>query len=291
MKVQSSIVDSPIINQPIVDCHTHSHFSFDSKMSMQDGIAQAQAVGLGGITFTDHIEFAYSEDDGGVDKLFDNKKRLQELQTLQKQYPDFQVLSGLEIGFQPNIMEEVEHFIAQYPVDCIINSVHRIDGIRLSPSTFYEQSKEQAYTRYLLKIEESITEFNNFDIVGHIGYICRYATYADKALRYAEFSELLDRILKHIIAKGKALEINTAGLSLNLGFTHPEYGILKRYKELGGTLITLGSDAHRAARVGDHFNMVIPELIKLGFTQVCYVKNRTFIMVPLPVPVTRARTV
>jgi len=281
MKVQSFIID----------CHTHSHFSFGSTMAMQDGITQAQAVGLGGITFTDHVEFAYSDDDGSVDKLFDSKKRLQEIQALQQQYPSFQVLSGLEIGYEPQIMQEVEHFIMQCPVDCVINSVHRIDGIRLSPPVFYEQPKQQAYARYLLKIEESIIEYDNFDVVGHLGYICRYATYADKALRYAEFAELFDRILKIIITKGKALEINTAGLSLNLGFTHPDYDILKRYKELGGILITLGSDAHRAARVGDYFGTVVQELMKLGFTQVCYVKNRKFVMVPLTVPVLREKAV
>ena len=44
---------------------------------------------------------------------------------------------------------------------------------------------------------------------------------------------------------GKGIELNTGGFKYGLGHPNPCEDIIKRYKELGGEIITLGSDAHK----------------------------------------------
>ncbi len=270
----------------IVDCHTHSSFSIDSQMPFKDGVLSAINAGLGGLIFTDHLDLDYPKSENGESKYeytFDFAARSKFLDNIRNEFgTSVKILKGLELGFQPQIIEQANEIVKNYDFDFVILSVHVVDRIDLCHKAFHEgQPKEKVFTRYLQAIYESVDKFDDFDVVGHIGYICRYVSYPDKSLKYADYSDILDMIFKKVIQKGKGIEVNTAGYFYKLGFTHPDFDSIARYKELGGEIITIGSDSHDASRIGENFGLVVKQLSEIGFKYVTYFENRKPVFVKI----------
>jgi histidinol-phosphatase (PHP family) len=265
----------------IIDCHTHSSFSIDSEMPAVDGGQSAINAGLGGLIFTDHLDIDYPNP--AYDFSFDFAARSKFLDKLRQDFAGkVKILKGLELGFQPQIVQAASKVVKSYDFDFVLCSVHVVDKIDLCHKSFQSgRTKEQAYRRYLQAIYESVDKFDDFDVVGHIGYLCRYVSYQDKSLNYVDYSDILDMIFKRVIEKGKGIEVNTAGYFYKLGFTHPGFDSIKRYRELGGQIITIGSDAHDAGRVGADFSRVLTQLADIGFKYVTYFENRKPVFVKI----------
>lgn len=265
----------------IVDCHTHSSFSIDSKMPAKEGVLSALNSGLAGLTFTDHLDLDYPNP--GYEFTFDFAARSKFLDGVRHEFGQrAKIFKGLELGFQPQIVDQASKIVKSYDFDFVICSVHVVDKIDLCRKVFHEGlPKEQVFCIYLQAIYESVDKFDDFDVVGHIGYLCRYVTYVDKTLNYADYSDILDMIFKRVIQKGKGIEVNTAGYFYNLGFVHPGFDSIARYKELGGEIITIGSDAHDAGRVGENFGLVVNHLSEIGFKYVTYFENRKPVFVKI----------
>ena len=114
-------------------------------------------------------------------------------------------------------------------------------------------------------ILENIKKFSNFDVYGHLDYVVRYGPNKDKEYTYEKYKDILDSILKLLIEKGKGIEINTGGVKSGLKELHPCTSIVKRYRELGGEIITIGSDAHTPEHIASHFNRAEEVLKECGF--------------------------
>ena len=257
----------------IVDCHVHSDFSLDSVVPASALVQEARKKGLAGITITDHIDLEYPN--RPAEFAFDPQQRSLALSALQKKYPDIKILQGIELGFQPQVIESSSNLVQKNFFDLVINSTHVVDSVDVCRRPLNESwPKEKVYRRYLAAVYESVHNFDDFDVVGHIGFITRYVPYEDPSLPYKEYADILDNILRIVIHKGKGLEVNTAGYSYKLNTPHPSFDILERYKELGGTILTLGSDAHTTQQVGDHFSLVLQKLASIGFKHVCYYEKR-----------------
>ena len=262
-----------IRSKNIVDCHVHSDFSPDSVVPARTLVQEARNKGLGGITLTDHIDFDYPNKPGA--HVFDPQERSSTLSALQKEFPDIKILQGIELGFQPQVIEKSSKLIRENFFDLVINSTHVIDSIDVCRRPLNAAwTQEQVYHRYLTAVYASVRDFDDFDVVGHIGFITRYVSYQDPSLTYKDHRDILDTILTTVIEKGKGIEVNTAGYSYKLDTPHPGYDILQRYKELGGTILTLGSDAHTTQQIGDHFNFVLEKLVTLGFKHICHFEKR-----------------
>ena len=130
--------------------------------------------------------------------------------------------------------------------------------------------KQDSYSEYLEEIIKNINLYSDYDCIGHIDYLIRYSPFEDPKFYYNEFSEYFDEILKFIIKKDIALEINT-GTYRKVPF---DFNILKRYKELGGKLLTIGSDAHSTDRIGQLFTEHVQAIKKCGFSELYYYKKR-----------------
>lgn len=270
----------------IIDSHTHSKFSPDSKTPLDIACQAAIHAGLGGIAFTDHLELDWPRLDFSVtpeliDKIISTRST--EINALRnKEFGALKILKGLELGFAPRVLDQASAIVQKYDFDFIILSTHAVDQEDIAqPEFFQNKTKEQVFSRYLATIYESASTFNDFDVIGHIGYLCRYTPEQDKALRYADFSDTLDAIFKKLIEKGKGIEVNTAGFLYNLGFSHPDVDSLKRYKELGGEIITIGSDAHKQEHIGNKFTFIVDQLQSIGFKYVTYFENRKPIFVKI----------
>lgn len=142
-------------------------------------------------------------------------------------------------------------------------------------SFFEDYTRREAYLRYFREVLENIKRYNQFDVYGHLDYVVRYGGYDSKQIEYHEFQEILDEILINLIKKDKGLEVNTSGIyKYGLVNPHPNIEILKRYKELGGKIITLGSDAHKAEDLAKDFDIALDILEDVGLTDIAFYHNR-----------------
>lgn len=261
----------------LVDYHNHTSFSGDCTEGMEDLIVTAIEKNIKIIAITEHLEIGTALESGyglDVDNYILKAKKLKEKY---KSYID--VVIGIEVGFNSKANDGVKRIIknitSNKDIEFVINSTHSIGEFNFLTNEFFEdKSKEKAYYKYLEQVLSNVNEFEDYDIVAHLDFICRYGDYKDKSLYYAEYFTIIDEILMAIIRKGKGIEVNTSGMRYGRGEFYPSTDILKRYRELGGRKITIGSDSHKACDVGCDVDMAIERLKSIGYNEISIVKNR-----------------
>mgnify|MGYP000259149774 FL=1 len=255
----------------IYDYHVHSDFSSDSKAPMEQMIEQGIKSGLKKICFTDHMDYDYPPV-GEYTFVFDPDAYIKKLDELKSHYgKQIEILTGIELGLQPHLKERMTALLERYPFDFVIGSSHVVDSMDpYYPEYWENRSVKDGIYRYYESIIENCKVFQGFDVYGHIDYIIRYIPGNLKNpvkmdYSYSEYADILDEVLKTIISFGKGIEVNTSGLKYGHAYPHPKPEILKRYRELGGELITIGSDAHKSEHLCYDFSL-IPDLLKsIGF--------------------------
>lgn len=263
------------------DFHTHTNFSFDSKQDLKELILYSEKIGLKYLAITDHFENGSLYVPQG--KELDVKKYFETISSnvdFAKKH-NVELIVGIEVGYFREKNQENTDIINTYNFDYVINSVHEVEGKDCYTKEFFEgKDKHTSYNEYFNLILESIDAPYYYSTIGHIGYVERKAPYETKSFQYSEFSEILDEILLKIIRKDKILEINTSTEGLTEKML-PNLEVLKRYYELGGRLITFGSDAHSIARLGEKRDYVNNVLKEIGFEYLTLVKNRSYFQIKL----------
>ena len=246
------------------DYHVHTNFSIDSHAAMEEMIQAAIKSGVKELCFTDHVDFIYPNQIN-YDIYIPYFERLKE------KYEDSIMLRlGVEIGLGPFTNKENTKLINKYLFDFVIGSSHDIDGKDLYIGEYFKgKPKKQAYIHYFEEVLDNIKTYHAFSVYGHLDVIVRYGRYANNDIDYNEYALWIDEILKLLIQKDKGIELNTSGFRYGLGHTHPKADILKRYKELGGKIITVGSDAHRTADIARDFQIAETILKDIGFSEIC----------------------
>ena len=182
----------------------------------------------------------------------------------------------------PHLHKKLQEVVNHYQFDQVICSSHVVDGIDLYYKDFYVGKEEQeAYLAYFTSILENLDGFTDFDVYGHIDYVVRYGPNTNKYYSYEAYKDVLDAILQKLVSLGKGIEINTGGFKYGLGHPNPTEDILKRYRELGGEIITIGADAHEPKYVGYAFEKVTPILINAGFRYFTVFQERKPVFLPL----------
>lgn len=255
------------------DCHVHTNISHDGISEIKEYIASGKEKNVDEITFTEHWD-DYTGLDTKLKTLDVSAYREKYLK-----YKDDSVLKinfGIEVGLQPDIVDKVETMIKQYPFDFVIGSSHITckKDMAMDKSFFNGLTRKEAYLKYFKEVLENIKLYNEFDVYGHIDYVVRYGGYAENKIEYNEFNEILDEILTLLIKKDKGIEINTSGIRYKLCNPHPNIDILKRYKELGGKIITMGSDAHKVDNLAEDFSLAFDILEDVGFKEIAVYHNR-----------------
>jgi histidinol-phosphatase (PHP family) len=258
----------------LIDMHTHTDFSPDADRAatMASHVAHARRHGYPGVMFTDHVDLLSPIDIFQELIDFDVYERTLDETRRSAGIP---VLFGVEIGYQPFLHQAYDDLLASRPFDFVICSLHVADGLDFYNGDFFKgKTKDQAYRRYFEAMLEAVTAYDNYDVIGHLDFITRYGNHPDKGYAYSTYQDLLDPILSTIIAKGKGIELNTSGIRYGLPFMHPVFEILARYRELGGTLITLGSDAHSVKDQHTGFDQAREHLLMAGFDKVAVFEKR-----------------
>ena len=254
----------------IFDTHIHCEFSSDSKMQLTEAVAAAKEKNIG-IIITEHMDLQYPTNPLAF--VFD----VEEYFNHGNAYRSEQVLLGIELGLQESCQAENEKIIQQGKFDMVIGSIHVAKKIDIYMATFYQgRSKQASYQDYLVDMLACVQQFKNYDTLGHIDYICRYAPYPDTNLELEVHRELWAAIFKQLIADGKALELNSRRLddAQALKSLRPLYQL---YYDLGGRYVTLGSDAHAKTEVGRRIFLADQWVRELALQPV-YFKERNLVV-------------
>ncbi|WP_010250174.1 histidinol-phosphatase HisJ family protein [Acetivibrio cellulolyticus] len=256
------------------DCHVHSNFSGDSDMNCIDALNTAINIGIQGVSFTDHLDYDYPDYDDVF--MIDFDKYSETMDLIKSDFNGrIKVFKGIEVGIQPQVIDSTLEVLNSYNFDIVIASVHIVDKLDLHNGDFCKsKSKTESYTRYLQEVLQTLKSFDNFDIFGHLDLIRRYGCYDNRILEYSDYSDLIDSILKQIIAKGKGIEVNTSGFRYNLASPMPDFEIVKRYRELGGEIISTSSDAHTPEHIGYKFDYIKEMISKAGFAYTSHFEQR-----------------
>ncbi len=259
------------------DSHIHSDVSFDGSASVDDFVCQAKQSGLNGLVFTEHYDiFDGMDPHDDKAKPFDVCEYQEKVWNARDKYKGF-VGAGVEIGLRPDTEAAVITASKLFDYDFVIGSSHVVCGVNVSHDNSFcaPLSKAEAYGKYLEEVCENVKLYGKyFDVYGHLDYIARYGNYPDRAMHYGEFSVLIDEVLKLLIENGCGIEINTAGFRQGFDSPHPTFEVIKRFYELGGEIVTLGSDAHQPSVLGYRFNNAVKLIKEAGFNRICRFKNR-----------------
>lgn len=251
------------------DCHIHTGFSTDSNMLLRDAIRMGEDKGLG-IIITEHMDLLYPDGDKfyfDVEEYFDTYTK----------YRSDRVLLGMEMGMRLDCLKENKSFHSDYIFDYIIGSTHLVNGIDIYRPEYYEaRGKREAYEEYFTYMLKCLKSYDFVDSLGHIDYIARYARVEDQEIYYDEYSDYLDEIFKVLINGNKAIELNTRRLS-DKETVNNLLEIYKRFGELGGKYVTLGSDAHNYDDIGRNFNAA-EEIAEICGLNIVHFKERKMIL-------------
>lgn len=252
------------------DVHTHSSFSSDSDEPLCQMALAAVNKGLKTLCVTEHHDFDHPIEG---EFLLDVPAYRDELLRVRSEFSDkLEVLFGVELGLLDYAAPRLYEFARGADFDFIIGSAHQIDDLDpYYPEYFDKMGDKNGISHFFNSMLSSVKAFDDFDILGHLDYIVRYSH--AKSYDPPDYREVIDEILKTVISKGKGIEINTAGIK-SLGYPHPHPFVLRRYKELGGEIVTIGSDAHERTRVAAGFDKAEQALRAEGFEYYAVFRKR-----------------
>lgn len=268
------------------DYHVHTEFSGDSDYPMEQVVQDAIALGLDEICVTDHVDYGIKRDwDDPAGILYckggpgepeslplvnvDYPRYEQRIRELQERYAGRIALKfGMEFGVQTHTILQYQKLFAQYPFDFIILSVHQVEDKEFWNQDFQTGRTQKEYVgRYYAELLALVRQYHDYSVLGHLDLIARYdpaGSYPFEALK-----PILTEILQTVIADGKGIEVNTSSHRYGLADLTPARDILRLYRELGGRILTIGSDSHKPAHLGAYIDQTKQELRELGFTEFC----------------------
>ncbi len=269
----------------LADYHVHSEFSDDSDYEMEEVVIDAIAKGLDEICFTDHVDYGIKldhDEDGDTFRHDENGLPLRnvdypsyfaKIAYLQNKYKDqITIRKGLEFGLQMKWLPQYEKLYETYPMDFIIHSNHQVDDIEIFLPEFFKGKSQKEYNRvYYEELLKTVSHYKHYSVLGHIDAFNRYDPNGECPLE--DFEDLVYEILKTAISDGKGIELNTSNVRYHVKGLTPCKEILKMYKDLGGQIITIGSDSHERSHLGFNIQKSQEILKELGFEYFCTFKD------------------
>lgn len=261
------------------DYHVHTEFSDDSVYPMEDVVKDAIAMGMDEICFTDHVDYGIKEDwdcgkeivyrDGEPMANVDYPRYEAEIRRLREKYGrKITIRMGMEFGMQMHTIPKFQALYDRYPFDFVILSVHQVEDKEFWTRDFQAgRSQKQYNERYYEEMLNLVTHYHDYSVLGHMDLIVRY----DEAGVYPfeNIRPLAEKILRKVIDDGKGIEVNTSYHRYGLGDSTPSKDILRLYRDLGGRIVTIGSDSHKKEHLGAYVDEAKGLLRSLGFGEFC----------------------
>lgn len=261
----------------LADYHVHTEFSDDSTYPLEQVVKDAIALGLDEICITDHVDYGVKADWHSGEKILyrngeplanvDYPRYVKEIERVRRLYGDqLTIKMGMEFGVQVHTIPQFEALFHRYPFDFIILSVHQVEDKEFWTQDFQAGRSQQEYNeRYYEEMLQVVRAYKNYSVLGHMDLIKRY----DKAGIYPfeKIKPFVAEILKVVIADGKGIEVNTSSHRYGLTDSMPSAELLRLYRDLGGSIVTIGSDSHAPAHLGAYLSEAKDQLSALGFQQ------------------------
>lgn len=256
------------------DYHTHS-ISPDANVPMEEMCRGALERGICEIVFTDHYEFY----ERGKGKGYFTKEYLEryfrEIAKCEEKFRGKLVIKrGMEFGQLHLGGNQAKEILESWPFDYIIGSVHKIGDVDLEQFEINEENAWQVAKGYYENLLH-VSEEGDFDCLGHLDYCKRHLRGAGFPDFYEDFEPIIRKVLSNVIKRGKGIEINTSGLRQPQKELTPALRTILLYRELGGTIVTVGSDAHKPEHIGYKFAQAEETLRRAGFTETAVFERRT----------------
>ncbi|MDO4325338.1 MAG: histidinol-phosphatase HisJ family protein [bacterium] len=276
------------------DYHLHTYYSDDSEYPMEQLIQDAVSMGLSEICFTDHVDYGVKGDWADQSDVYqpEEKKTLPvmnvkypayhaEIRRMQNKYAGKIVIrEGMEFGMQLHTIPQYQKLFSSYPFDFIILSCHQVEDKEFWTQDFQRGKTQEEYNRkYYEEILRVIRAYKDYSVLGHLDMITRYDLAG--AYPFACVRDIVTEILQQAIWDGKGIEINTSSHRYGLADLTPSRDILRLYRELGGTILTIGSDTHKPEHLGAYIKETLEEVKELGFSSICTFQNMKPIFHPL----------
>lgn len=265
------------------DYHVHTEFSDDSVYPMEDVIRDAVKMGMDEICITDHVDYGVKTDwEEGMEIQYrkgdpltnvDYPRYMEKIGRLREEYAGkITIRTGMEFGVQTHTIPQFEALFARYPFDFIILSIHQVEDKEFWTQDFQRGRSQKEYNeRYYQEMLDVVKAYKNYSVLGHMDLIKRY----DEAGIYpfGEVEPMIREILKVVIADGKGIELNTSFHRYGLAEPMPSMDIFRLYRELGGEIVTLGSDSHKPEHLGAYIGEGKEILKEAGFARFCTFEN------------------
>ena len=230
------------------DSHIHTSFSADSEMRAEEALARAEEQGIG-LVFTEHLDYDYPSA-GKEQFIFDPEAYWTAYEPLRAAG---NLSLGVEMGMMASARKKNAAFVQRVPFDFVLGSIHFLECKDLYyPETFAGREKAEMYHEYFTVMRDEIYAHPFINVLAHIDYIARNAPFENPEISYGEFTDDMDAVLRALVETDTVIEINTRRLGAPRGIKElaPVY---RRYRELGGRAVTIGSDAHVPNAVGNHY--------------------------------------
>ncbi len=247
----------------ICDYHVHTEYSDDSICAVEDQLERAIALGLKEICFTDHVDYGIKKDwyegniryrNGEPCANVDYPSYFRKLAEMKEKYGDrITIKQGLEFGAQMITLDKFNELFARYEdeLDFTLLSIHQVDNLEFWTQEFQEGRTQKEYNeRYYEEMYNVVKNFKHYSVLAHMDLLSRYDMQG--VYPFENVKDRIAEILKVVIADGKGIEMNTSSWHYNLKDVTPSRDILRLYKDLGGKIITMGSDAHTTQYLADH---------------------------------------
>jgi len=249
------------------DFHMHSKVSFDGKADAAAMVSAAEAMGLREICFTEHIDYTPE-----MNMVFDTDHYRRVYENLHSDC--VLIRRGMEFGLEPDNQAQLKTDLKRFDFDYVIGSVHLVDGLDVYLPPYWQgKDYDTAIRLFLEQTLKCVSVHSDYDCLGHLTFIAKARANPRRVLiPYENYRELYDEILLQLVRHDKGMEVNTSGMDACGGYL-PTMDFVRRYHELGGRIITVGSDAHNEARVGQYTHQAVQELKEI-FGYVCTFENR-----------------
>lgn len=279
------------------DYHIHTEFSDDSRELMENQIERAIALGLDEICFTDHVDYGIKKDwsEGnilyrnvdGISSSAENAEPManvdypayfEKIDAMRKKYGDtIRIRKGLEFGIQTITIDQYNALYETWKdqLDFTLLSMHQVDNLEFWTHDFMKGRTQKEYNeKYYQEILNVQKQFRHYSVLAHLDLLVRYDPLG--IYPFENVKDMVAEILKQAIRDNKGIELNTSSWHYGLADTQPSRAILKLYKDLGGKIITIGSDAHSTKYLADHLDDARAILKdEIGFTQFCTFDHMT----------------
>lgn len=252
------------------DFHMHSSVSFDSSWPAQQMAQAAVERGLKEICFTDHMDHDFMPGKGMM--TFDIDQYNAAYDSLQVE--GLTIRKGMEYGLKTYNQEQFRKDLQLRRFDFVLGSVHFVDELDVYVEEYWEgKTVQAAYLAFMEQTIACVKAHTEFDVLAHLTFIAKArGNVAKTPIFYEDYRQMADEILKELVSKGKGLELNTSGVD-KCGDFLPGEGFFRRFRELGGEIVTVGSDAHNTVRVGQYTDRAC-DMLREIFGYVCTFADR-----------------